>query len=247
MRYDSSRLPFISVSLDRKDIVKVVLSNYLRIAVPVLLTLFSVRLVMTTQFLQLEYNRPGFPEDVYGFTQEDRLYYAPFAIEYLTSRASIKLLGDLSFSNGRPLYTERELQHMIDVKLVTQYAFGVLYLGIPFTFAALWYLWKDQDYRPAIKRGLFEGSILTLGLIGIIVILAVTMWDFFFATFHNIFFESGTWMFAYSDTLIRLFPEQFWFDAALVIGVLTGTCALFILTIIWHTNRSSLRYDSEGR
>jgi hypothetical protein len=27
--------------------------------------------------------------------------------------------------------------------------------------------------------------------------------------FHQIFFSAGTWMFLYSDTLIRLFPERF--------------------------------------
>jgi integral membrane protein (TIGR01906 family) len=53
------------------------------------------------------------------------------------------------------------------------------------------------------------------------VIIAALSWDTFFTSFHSIFFASGTWQFEYSDTLIRLFPEQFWFDAAVTIGALT--------------------------
>ncbi|MEO0599678.1 MAG: DUF1461 domain-containing protein, partial [Chloroflexota bacterium] len=58
-------------------------------------------------------------------------------------------------------------------------------------------------------------------------------WDFFFTQFHNVFFEQGTWRFYYSDTLIRLYPERFWFEASLVVGVLTVVGALVILGISW--------------
>jgi hypothetical protein len=36
-------------------------------------------------------------------------------------------------------------------------------------------------------------------------------------------------VFLYEDTLIRLFPEQFWFDAALFIGALTVIGAVVTL------------------
>jgi len=48
------------------------IARLLRLAVtliiPPLLVLTSVRIVMTDTFLTLEYNRPGFPPDRYGFT-----------------------------------------------------------------------------------------------------------------------------------------------------------------------------------
>jgi uncharacterized membrane protein len=40
--------------------------------------------------------------------------------------------------------------------------------------------------------------------------------------FHELLFPPGTWTFNYSDSLIRLFPEMFWFD----IGVLISGLAL---------------------
>jgi integral membrane protein (TIGR01906 family) len=206
------------------------------IAIPVLLVLLSVRAMMTPLFLQLEYNRPGFPEDIYGFTREDRLYYAPFAVDYLLNDADIAYLGDLTFADGTPLFTSSELRHMEDVKVVTRAAFFVLLLGGIATLGVGYGLWRSR--RDAFWQALFNGGALTIGLIVVIVLGAVVAWDFFFTTFHQLFFDDGTWIFLYSDTLIRLFPEQFWFDAALTIGGLTVGGTLLLLAISWRALRA---------
>jgi len=44
-------------------------------------------------------------------------------------------------------------------------------------------------------------------------------WNFF-AWFHSLFFEGDTWLFEYSDTLIRLFPIRFWQDAVIMMAVI---------------------------
>ena len=58
-------------------------------------------------------------------------------------------------------------------------------------------------------------------LVGLIAYVLLNF-DSFFLTFHRLFFEGDTFMFRYDDTLIRLYPEQLWSDAAILIGVLTG-------------------------
>ncbi|MFO7320996.1 MAG: TIGR01906 family membrane protein [Chloroflexota bacterium] len=207
-----------------------VLRLFIAIMTPVLLVLISVRLVMTPAWLAFEYQRPGFPRDFYGFTTEDRLRYAPIALDYLLGDHDISLLGDLRFESGVPLYTARELEHMVDVRVVTQAAFFVLAVGlIAFGLAAA-YLASRAATRPELGRALRDGSVITLSLIAAIVLSAVIAWDAFFTLFHNLFFAEGTWQFLYSDTLIRLFPEQFWFDSALLIGGLTlaGALALWL-------------------
>lgn len=209
------------------------LRGFIALAVPMLLVLVSARLVMTPLYLQIEYTRPGFPADFYGFTTEDRLRYAPYALHYLLSGEPISYLGDLKFEDGTPLFNGRELQHMVDVKIVTQLAFGAgITLGLLTLFAA-YVLWRRHETRADLWKGLLSGSLITLGLIASIVILSILAWDVFFTGFHRMFFADGTWQFLYSDTLIRLFPEQFWFDAALVIGGLTfaGAFALLFMSI----------------
>jgi integral membrane protein (TIGR01906 family) len=216
--------------------VVVLLRNYLTLTLPFLLALISIRMVMTPLFLQFEYSRPDFPEDYYGFTREDRLNYAPFAIQYLLNDEDISFLGDLKFSDGRSMYNARELHHMRDVKLVTQYAYLLAVAGgIAYVLAAF-FLYRNAP--AALRQGIMSGSLLTLGIIAAIIVIAILNWDFFFTGFHTLFFSSGTWRFEYSDTLIRLFPEQFWFDAALLIGGMTMIGAVTALLISWRAFRN---------
>ena len=93
---------------------------------PIALLGLGLRLLLSPLFLQIEYNMPYFPADEYGFTKQDRLHWAPYAVEYLVNSADISYLGDLKFEDGSPLYNERELSHMQDVKRVTQGALQTL-------------------------------------------------------------------------------------------------------------------------
>lgn len=196
------------------------------IMTPIVLTLVNVRLAMNPLFLEFEYNRPGFPVDVYGLTREERLEYAPYLLEYLLNDEGIDYLARLTFANGTPLFNERELRHMVDVKLVTQAALVGAVIAGSATLAGGLLLWRMD--RHALLVALKNGALLTLSSILAIVLLSILAWDFFFTNFHNLFFEEGTWQFYYSDTLIRLFPEQLWFDAALLVGGLTVAEAVII-------------------
>jgi integral membrane protein (TIGR01906 family) len=213
-------------------LLSIVLRLYLTIAVPVLLTIANVRLIMTPAFLWFEYTRADFPADYYGLTTQERLDYAPYAVEYLLNDAEISYLGDLRFPDGTPMYNERELSHMVDVKVILQGVFLIGGVGAGGAVLVMAVLWRQS--RASLRSGLLGGSLLTIGIIATIVILAITSWDFFFTQFHRVFFAEGTWVFLYSDTLIRLFPEQFWFDAALLIGGLTTTESLIILAPMWR-------------
>lgn len=208
---------------------------FLVVGFPVLLVLISVRMIMTPGFLEFEYNRPDFPEDVYGLTREQRLYYAPFAVEYLLNDAEITYLGELEFSDGTALFNSRELRHMRDVKTVTQIAFAVGVVTGLLALAAAIYLRRRS--RDMLRRSLMSGALLTLGIVAAIIVVALVNWDFFFTGFHKLFFEGGTWYFLYSDTLIRLFPEQFWFDAALTIGAVTVAGAVTTLVALLLAGR----------
>lgn len=215
------------------DRIARLLRALLVISMPAFLVLTSVRLVATETFLQLEYHRPGFPPDRYGFTQEDRLKYAPYAVRYLHNDADITYLKRFEL-DGTPMYTDKELRHMQDVKTVAQAAFKV-HTALSLALAAIvaFLLWRPASRR-LLRHGLAEGGFLTIALIITLVILIVASWDFFFDGFHTVFFEGDSWQFSTSSTLIRLFPEQFWFDAAITIGLLTTGGALCAMLIAWY-------------
>ncbi len=219
------------------------LRSFLILGFPVFFSLTGVRLVATETFLQIEYNRPGFPADRFGFSQADRLFYAPYAIEYLRNDAEIDYLGDLTFENGMPLYNARELRHMEDVKVVTQAAFSVhAVVSLLYISTILILAWKPAT-RPALRQGLSGGGIFTIMLIITLITLIFANWDFFFDHFHAVFFEGDSWQFSTSDTLIRLFPEQFWFDAAMTIGAFTILGAVAAILGVWAWQRNGADND----
>lgn len=225
------------VSRPKDSPIAPILRLYLTIAFPFLLVMIFVRIIMSPLFIQVEYNRPGFPQDYYGMTTQERLQYAPFALQYLLNGEEISYLGDLRFPDGSEMYNARELHHMRDVKVVTQYAFmSAVIVGI-LAAIAVYILWRSN--RPTLYAALLTASRLTIGLIAAIVIISIVSWDTFFTTFHTLFFAGGTWQFAYSDTLIRLFPEQFWFDAAIIIG---GSTLLIALVTLFTLSRGVLTH-----
>ncbi|MFN8380152.1 MAG: TIGR01906 family membrane protein [Anaerolineae bacterium] len=207
----------------------------LAVLLPALLVILSIRVVMTPLYLQLEYQRTGFPEDSYGMTTAQRLEFAPMALEFLVANHPTRFLSDLSFPEGGTLFNAREIGHMRDVQRVTQWAFGFAWAaGAVALICGVFLAWRN---RLALVRALRSGALLAMGLVAAVAITAVLAWDTFFTAFHQLFFSGGSWIFAYSDTLIRLFPEQFWFDAAITVGVLTVTGALLLLLAAWALSR----------
>jgi len=222
-----------------------ILAWLVTVLVPVVLTLAAVRAVMGPWYVEVEYRTPEFPADPFGFTLEERLQYSKVAIEYLVNEADISFLGDLRFPEGQQappyscanmadctyLYNARELQHMLDVKLVVQGALRVWYVSLAALLLLGLAAWR-MGWLPEYRNGLRRGGWLTLILIGAVILFVLVGFSIIFVAFHQVFFQSGTWSFPTSDTLIRLFPERFWRDTFMVVGGLT---ALFGLATVFAT------------
>jgi len=199
----------------------IVLSWLITILVPLALIGLGLRILLSPIFLRVEYNMPYFPPDGFGFTKADRLKWAPYALNYLTNSADISYLGDLKFDDGSPLYNERELSHMADVKRVTKNALNVWYVALALlTLLGVW-SWRG-GWNPAYRQGLMRGGWLMVILavvIGVIAVIGIAVnpdiFFSFFTAFHHLFFTGDSWLFYFSDTLIRLFPIRFWQDAFL--------------------------------
>jgi integral membrane protein (TIGR01906 family) len=202
---------------------------------PVVLLVLAVRAVTSPLFLWVEYHRPGFPGDGYGFNADDRMTYGSYAVDYLSNWSGARYLGELVNRSGEKLFQDGEVSHMADVKLVMLSAFGAGALLALLSIVAIIYLRRRSN--GGVRRGLFAGSIITLVLITGVAVLAVLGWEQFFTEFHRIFFANGTWTFALQDTLIRLFPGQFWIDAGIVIAGLVLLTAVVTLILTWPTRR----------
>ena len=116
-----------------------------------------------------------------------------------------------------------------------------LFVAISCLFAAIFCqiaAISRSEFYSEIGRGLQRGANLTLAII----------FDFGcgfrwqpgtepFDTFHEVFFAEGTWRFPFSDSLIRLYPEQLFVDAAVAIGCFAAISSLVILVLVWVGER----------
>ncbi|MFJ3957631.1 TIGR01906 family membrane protein [Arthrobacter sp. NPDC090010] len=205
------------------------------IFLPLLLVITAVRVVATPLFLWLEYIRPGFPADGYGFSQEDRITYGSYAVDYLSNFSGPRYLGDLVTASGSKLFRDPEISHMADVKTVTMTTWGIGAGLAILALVAIWYLASRRD--GSLRQAFFSASIVTLVVIVALGVLGFLGWDSFFTSFHELFFANGTWTFSLQDTLIRLFPGQFWIDAAATIAGLVFLTSLVTLIVTWPTKR----------
>ena len=215
--------------------VQIIITWFIAFLVLVSLVLIAVRLLLFPGFAALEYRMPGFPNDPYGFTLEQRLEYSRLSVEYLLNNADVSFLGDLSFPEGQTappsscqppddctrLFNDQELGHMLDVKLTVKAAMWVL-LGALILLLGLW-IWAWRGGWQAIYfRGLERGGLLTVITIVTVMLFVILAFNVIFVAFHQVFFPAGTWTFPTSDTLIRLFPERFWQDTFLALVILAG-------------------------
>jgi integral membrane protein (TIGR01906 family) len=212
----------------RSSIARVVIG----ILVPFALVLTNVRMLLTPLFVSIEYSTPGFPDDPYGFTTADRLRLAEIARAYLLNDSGPEFLADLRDSNGIALYNPRELSHMVDVRVLVQSALKV-WMGLLVLLAvvalAAWRFAPEGTTRRGFNLGARITLILMVGLAGLLLV----SFSLLFTGFHQIFFQSGTWVFYTSDTLIRLFPMRFWRD----VFALLMTVTLVEAALLWWVTR----------
>lgn len=216
-----------------------VMQVLLAVFFPIVVLIAAVRAVASPVFLWIEYHRPGFPADELGFTTEDRLTYGSAGMDYLFNAAPARYLADLQHQ-GNQLFTDSEVSHMADVKLVM-----LITLAVGVVLALLCIVCVvalARTTKGGIRRALFAGSLWMLVVLIAVAVLAVLGWESFFAAFHSLFFADGTWTFQATDTLIRLYPNEFWMDAGIGIAALTLLTLIVTLVCTWPTRRR--RQDS---
>ena len=225
----------------RRSVLDVIGTIWIMIATPFILLALSVRFVASGLFLKFEYFRPGFPADQFGFDAADREHYATYVIDYLHNFDSRRYLADVVMPNGEPIFISDELSHMADVKGLISLLYLVALIGI--IGAVLFGLYMCRKGGMGIHTGVRLGSIFSIIFMGAVAVVAVLGWDSFFRNFHKLFFSDGTWEFYADDSLIRLFPPQFWVDAGIAGGGVFVLLAiiLFCLSFLGFKKRRALR------
>ncbi|MFQ5340700.1 MAG: TIGR01906 family membrane protein [Anaerolineae bacterium] len=200
---------------------------------PVFLALTNVRVLMTSSFARWEYAKSDFPDPTL-VPLERRQPIVDTTLAYVKGAGDESRIADLTFYDGRPVYNQREIRHLTDVRvLVRQTSLLHVAAGLIILLGTAYLVWSGRGQSAA--RAMASGSALTVAIIGAVGIIAAFAFRFFFVRFHRVFFAGETWMFPGTDTLIQVFPEKFWFDASLLIVILTlvEAAAIGVLALTW--------------
>lgn len=202
--------------------------------VPPLLLLSNLYLLITPIFMDFQYSFHLPPAE--RFTTAERVYWAKATLVYLRPGRDISYLAALEDEEG-PLYTERELNHMVDVKILVERTFLAHAALLALVLLTGVYLWTRRQGRSGLAAALIQGSKLTILLFGLLGLFVAVAFTIFFDAFHRIFFAGDTGLFRWSDTLIQLFPPAFWYNAVLAWAALT----LGEAGVIWLLARIGMR------
>jgi len=198
------------------------MTKLMQLLIPIWIIVSSVMIILASAplWVPLEYRLPGFPEDTYGFTLEERIEWSSVDLRYLLADEDISYFDDYVLDDGSPMHNDRELSHMEDVKqlieLVRMVMFGV---GVVLVGAGI-SLWRREGPE-SLYRVLRVGAWNTIIFVILLIFGVAVSFRAVFVGFHRIFFEGDTWLFRYSDTFIRLYPERFWRDIFIYTGIVT--------------------------
>jgi integral membrane protein (TIGR01906 family) len=210
---------------------------------PIILVFGAVSALTTDAFLAFEYGKSSFPSDGYGFTPQQRFILASTNVHYVRAHLPDNELSKQTL-NGIPVFNEREVSHMADVQTVFQYVLRSWQLA--FTLFAIigFVFWMNGNWKD-FASGVRMGGLITSALILTMGLLAVFAWETWFSLFHRFLFVPGSWLFSYSDTLIRLFPARFWFDATLTLSALSFVGGLLVAFAGWRWQLAASRYPRD--
>ena len=142
------------------------------------------------------------------------------------------------------LYTEREIQHMVDVKGLMQGVFNTIritgVISLLIVLAGAIYFRRERqrfwDLLMITLRWSALGSGIIVGVLGIAILID---FNFVFRQFHFLSFANDLWLLdPRIHYLIIMFPQRFFFEATLFIAVFSVLqFAALLYAVTWFRNR----------
>lgn len=201
------------------------------VALPVLLITSNVRFLAG----EVRFYERGFREhDAAGrtglpLTELDRA--AREIIAYFENDAPVLRIVVNENGSEAALFTNREVEHMRDVKRLMRVLFRANEISLAYVlaFVAGAYLWARQPLAGLAWRalgGVAAGAIVVLVVGAFAVIGFRATWH----RFHEVVFTNDLWQLdPRTDRLIQMFPEAFWEESTYILAAMTLVEVLIIV------------------
>jgi len=200
-------------------------------------------ILLINSFDYAVYYRPEFYEKTfvkYNVTEDARmelsevLKLSDYLIDYLKGdEDSLEHYRAVVDGQERLFYSEREILHMEDVKVLFQ---GGLLIRrvcvILFLILIGIFLFTKTPFIQTLAKCIIGTFLAILGILGVLTAVIASDFNKAFTTFHEIFFSNDLWLLnPNEDWVIRLLPEGFFMDMVIVIGVVFAVSLLAVLAI----------------
>jgi hypothetical protein len=190
----------------------------------------SILPFLNPAYVRLEQDRAGVR--IAGYTADDLDHVAASLLGDLflwQGDFDVTASGSSSGSApGSPVLNDREQAHMRDVRGVFL-GFEILVVASLVIGVVAFRRARDAAARAATWQAVRRGARgLAIGLV-VVGAFAALAFDAAFEIFHRLFFGAGTYTFdPATDRLVQLFPEQFWSDTTMAIGIVALAAAILI-------------------
>lgn len=119
---------------------------------------------------------------------------------------------DLAMENGEEYYSQREKDHMVDVRTLYQNAIRLMTIGFCVGGALFTgcFLWKKKRAAGPFLRCYFWTTVGVLAFFACIGVWAAVDFNNFWVSFHHVFFTNDLWLLDPAvSRMIRMFQEAF--------------------------------------
>jgi integral membrane protein (TIGR01906 family) len=177
-------------------------------------------------------------------TEKDTMDTARALMNYLRGRVDTPQVTMKIEGETRPFYNDRELTHLADVRVLFAGGYRLMYTALVVTLviaALLIFAAPRSSWLANLWNTMVIGGLGAVGVLVAVGLLVATDFERLFWTFHIVSFSNDMWLLdPATDWLIRMFPESFFYHAAVRIVV---TAVLFLTAIavvgIWQRTRAA--------
>ena len=224
---------------------------------PSALFILAVPLFLVTATVAWAFNNPGIYQRGFekynislatGITDADLIQVGAEIRHYFNSTEEPLLVTTRIFGQEQELFNSREVGHMKDVKSLIWglYLIGILSGVYILGSVALGLGLRRQNFGRLLAVRFRWGGVVTLGILLGVGLFALVGFDTLFLKFHQLSFANDLWQLdPRTDYLVRLFPQNFWFDSTMWVAVravtgailITGISSGFLLYRRWDESR----------
>ena len=145
------------------------------------------------------------------------------------------------------VYNQRDIEHLKDVKGLIQLAYRLQFISLAYisVYIGFNFLILRGAFWRQLARRIVWGSGLTFIILAVLGVIALVDFNQFFLLFHLVSFRNDLWQLYPGDTLLAMFPEGFFNDAALFVGGAIILEATIIGVVVWGLLRRKVKDRSE--